>query len=163
MWGLLLVVNLAQLRRGTSTEDCLHQTNLWAALWVIFSIVNWCKRAKPTEGSTILRQVGLHYIRKVLNIILVASQQAIFFDYLCLSSWLQVPVLSFCLTSWLPEDGLCSESTKWNKSFLPLIGLGQCFYHSSRDQTRTRDSKYYADWRPLRQKEPQRWPLLTIV
>lgn len=42
--------NLDALREeGTTMEDCLHQIAVWACLWGIFSIANWCMRA-PMAG-----------------------------------------------------------------------------------------------------------------
>lgn len=42
--------NLDTLREeGTTMEDCLHQIAVWACLWGIFSIANWCMRG-PTAG-----------------------------------------------------------------------------------------------------------------
>lgn len=61
LWQLILVVNLHPGR-----GNYLHENSLWASLWGIFLTCNWYKRAWPTVGNTIPRQVGLGCMRKVV-------------------------------------------------------------------------------------------------
>lgn len=50
-------------RRDPQLKNYLEEIGLWKRLWEIISIANWYWRAQPTRGSTVPRQVVLHYIR----------------------------------------------------------------------------------------------------
>lgn len=67
---LASAVNLTQsshLGRG-NLKNCLDQIGLWACLWCILLITNWCKQAQPTVGSATLQQVGLGCMRKLAEV-----------------------------------------------------------------------------------------------
>lgn len=67
--GLALVVNLMQPRviweEKFQLRNCLDQFDLWLCLWRIALLINWCKRARPTVGSTTPEASDPSHIRKL--------------------------------------------------------------------------------------------------
>lgn len=45
-------------RRETPLRNCLDKIDLWACLWWMVLIVNWCWRAQPAVGTTIPQKVS---------------------------------------------------------------------------------------------------------
>lgn len=57
-----LIVNLTQCgvigEKKPHLRNCLYLLGLWADLWEVVLIINWCGRVKPTVGSRVSQAGG---------------------------------------------------------------------------------------------------------
>lgn len=94
-------------KRESQWKNFLHQIGPWAWLWDIFLMNAWCRKAKPTVGGVIPRQMSLGYEYEALGkpIIIVPPWSLI-------SSCHPVPALAPTLISL--NDAL--SPVRWNKA-----------------------------------------------
>lgn len=93
-WLVLYQLDLIHTHLGRGKfwlRKCPHQTGLWASLWCIFIIGNWCERAQPTvSGVTLAGDPGAIRKQAWASYGELGSHSSMSF---CSSSCLQVPVL----------------------------------------------------------------------
>lgn len=123
--GLNCQLDTAKNNLRRESQGCPDLIGLWACLWSGGGVMihNWCKRAKPTMGSSIPKQVVLKCMGKLAE-----------YKPLCKPASKQQP-LWFLLTSWLWSESPGGEVTPCRTvSRTPLIRLKARLWPRSRRQ-----------------------------
>lgn len=114
---VLPIILIVPWRRESQLWHYLHQIGLWACLWRIVLITDWCRRLSPLWVAPFPRLVVLSCVRKITKqepVCQRVSKQAAALHALSLSQVLAwIPVLTSL------SDGLWQGSLSQISPFLP--------------------------------------------
>ena len=117
-------------KRGLQSRNCLHLIGLWAHLWGIFLIDDWCRRAQLTVDGVPCGLVVLWY--KKADQVSHEEQASQEHSSIPFAS---VPALSSCFD--ILSDGVWPGMSQPKKQPFPSqAAFGHSAYHSGRNLTR---------------------------